>query len=78
MLERSDNHRAEIKSGKVAYRIVGMPDHDSPRCQITARRRTSPSRRCAETIERTLFSICNDETLFHLDGVFFDTLPEMH
>jgi hypothetical protein len=27
----SDNHWAEIKSGKVTYRIVGMPDRDFPK-----------------------------------------------
>jgi len=26
-----------------------------------------------EMIERTLFSICNDETRFHLNGVFFES-----
>src|SRR4051812_27436021 len=26
VLKKTDNHWAEIKSGKVAYRIVGMPD----------------------------------------------------
>ena len=27
-LKKADNHWAEIKSGKVTYRIVGMPDRD--------------------------------------------------
>src|SRR5678815_5497061 len=26
-----------------------------------------------EMIERTLFSVCNDETRFHLNGVFFES-----
>ena len=29
-LKRADNHWAEIKSGKVTYRIVGMPDRSAP------------------------------------------------
>src|SRR4051794_25536776 len=31
MLGAPDNHWAEIKSGKVAYRIVGMPGRDFPK-----------------------------------------------
>jgi DNA polymerase-3 subunit beta len=30
-LKKTDNHWAEIKSGKVTYRIVGMPDRDFPK-----------------------------------------------
>jgi hypothetical protein len=30
-LKKADNHRAEINSGKVTYRIVGMPDRDFPK-----------------------------------------------
>ena len=30
-LKKTDNHWAEIKSGKVSYRIVGMPDRDFPK-----------------------------------------------
>jgi len=29
-VKKADNHWAEIKSGKVTYRIVGMPDRDLP------------------------------------------------
>jgi len=28
-LKKADNHWAEIKSGKVTYRIVGMPDRET-------------------------------------------------
>ena len=31
LLKKADNHWAEIKSGKVTYRIVGMPDRDFPK-----------------------------------------------
>ena len=30
-VKKTDNHWAEIKSGKVTYRIVGMPDRDFPK-----------------------------------------------
>src|SRR6185436_14787977 len=75
VLKKADNHRAEIKSGKVTYRIVGMPDRDFP--QVPDHREASyttlESAVLREMIERTLFSVCNDETRFHLNGVFFES-----
>jgi hypothetical protein len=51
-LQKADNHWAEIKSGKVTYRIVGVPDRDFPACQITAKRATRPSRvRCSDRVD---------------------------
>ncbi len=73
-LKRADNHWAEIRSGKVTYRIVGMPDRDFPR--VPDHREASytqvESAVLREMIDRTLFSVCNDETRFHLNGVFFE------
>ena len=74
-LKKSDNHWAEIKSGKVVYRIVGMPDRDFPKVpdHREATYSTLESAALKEMIERTLFSVCNDETRFHLNGVFFES-----
>jgi DNA polymerase-3 subunit beta len=74
-LKKADNHWAEIKSGKVTYRIVGMPDRDFPKVpdHREATYATVESAVLREMIERTLFSICNDETRFHLNGVFFES-----
>src|ERR1700742_2797175 len=74
-LKRADNHWAEIKSGKVTYRIVGMPDRDFPRVpdHREATYTTVESAVLREMIDRTLFSVCNDETRFHLNGVFFES-----
>jgi len=74
-LHRLENNWAEIKAGKVNYRIVGMPDRDFPKI---------PDHREAEfveldavvlreMIEKTMFSISNDETRFHLNGVLFES-----
>jgi len=65
-LKKADNHWAEIKSGKVTYRIVGMPDRDFPKVpdHREASYATVESAVLREMIERTLFSICNDETRF--------------
>ena len=74
-LKKADNHWAEIRSGKVTYRIVGMPDRDFPK--VPDHREASysdiESVVLKEMIERTLFSVCNDETRFHLNGVFFES-----
>ncbi len=74
-LKKADNHWAEIRSGKVAYRIVGMPDRDFPK--VPDHREASyadiESAVLKEMIERTLFSVCNDETRFHLNGVYFES-----
>ncbi|MBA2543089.1 MAG: DNA polymerase III subunit beta, partial [Deltaproteobacteria bacterium] len=74
-LKKTDNHWAEIKSGKVTYRIVGMPDRDFPKVpdHREAQYSTVESAVLREMIERTLFSVCNDETRFHLNGVFFES-----
>src|SRR5215467_7701894 len=75
LLKKADNHWAEIKSGKVTYRIVGMPDRDFPKVpdHREASYSTIESAVLREMIERTLFSVCNDETRFHLNGVFFES-----
>jgi DNA polymerase-3 subunit beta len=74
-LKKADNHWAEIKSGKVTYKIVGMPDRDFPKVpdHREATYSTVESGVLREMIERTLFSVCNDETRFHLNGVYFES-----
>jgi DNA polymerase-3 subunit beta len=74
-LKRADNHWAEIKSGKAAYRLVGMPDRDFPKVpdHREAQYAQLESSVLKEMIDRTLFSVCNDETRFHLNGVFFES-----
>ncbi len=75
VLKKADNHWAEIKSGKVSYRIVGMPDRDFPKVpdHREAAYSTIESAVLREMVDRTLFSVCNDETRFHLNGVFFES-----
>jgi len=74
-LKKADNHWAEIRSGKVTYKIVGMPDRDFPKVpdHREATYATVESSVLREMIERTLFSVCNDETRFHLNGVYFES-----
>src|ERR1700733_3072698 len=74
-LKRADNHWAEIRSAKGTYRIVAMPDRDFPPVpdHREATYTTVESAVLREMIDRTLFSVCNDETRFHLNGVFFES-----
>jgi DNA polymerase-3 subunit beta len=74
-LKKAENNWAEISSGKVNYRLVGMPDRDFPKI---------PDHREVEFVEvdadvvrdmidKTLFSVSSDETRFHLNGVLFES-----
>ncbi|MCA9678108.1 MAG: DNA polymerase III subunit beta [Kofleriaceae bacterium] len=74
-IKRADNGWAEIHAGKVNYRVVGMPDRDFPKVPD---HREAPfadvdAAALREMIDRTLFSVCNDETRFHLNGVLFES-----
>jgi DNA polymerase III subunit beta len=74
-LVRRENNWAEIRGGKVKYRLVGMPDRDFPKLpdhrEVEFSEVAAPTLR--EMIDKTLFSVCNDETRFHLNGVFFES-----
>jgi DNA polymerase-3 subunit beta len=74
-VKKTENHWAEIRSGKVVYKIVGMPDRDFPKVpdHREASYTTLDTAVLREMIDRTLFSVCNDETRFHLNGVFFES-----
>ncbi len=74
-LKRADNSWAEIKAGKVNYRVVGMPDRDFPKVPDHREAPFSDVEAAVlrEMIDRTLFSVCNDETRFHLNGVLFES-----
>ncbi len=78
-LRKADNHWAEIRSAKVSYRIVGMADRDFPK--VPDHKESSfveiEAGILREMIERTLFSVCNDETRFHLNGVLFEATGEI-
>jgi DNA polymerase-3 subunit beta len=74
-MQRADNHWAEIKAGSVSYRLVGMPDRDFPK--IPDHREVTFSDVDAgglrDMLEKTLISVCHDETRFHLNGILFES-----
>jgi DNA polymerase III subunit beta len=74
-LRRAENNWAELKSGKVSFRVVGMPDRDFPKIPDARESQFSEvdAGTLREMIDRTLFSVCNDETRFHLNGVLFES-----
>lgn len=74
-VRRTENNWAEISGGKVNYRLVGMPDRDFPKIpdHREADFREVDAAVVREMIDRTLFSVCNDETRFHLNGVLFES-----
>jgi DNA polymerase-3 subunit beta len=73
-LKRTDNNYADIKSGKVEYKVVGMADRDFPK--LPNHREVKFSKLDAATlrdmIAKTFFSISTDETRYHLNGVLFE------
>ena len=78
-IRKVENNWAEIKAGKVSYKIVGVPDRDFPKVPD---HREAPfaevdAGTLREMIDRTLFSVCNDETRFHLNGVLFESTGTM-
>ncbi len=74
VFKRAENNWADIKAAKVAYKLVGMPDRDFPK--LPDHREATYSKVdpvvLREMIDKTIFSVSNDETRFHLNGVFFE------
>ena len=72
-MKRADNHYAEIRAGRVDYKVVGMADRDFPK--LPNHREVKLGEVDAATlrdmIAKTFFSISTDETRYHLNGVLF-------
>lgn len=74
-LERKDNNWLEITSGSIRYKLVGFSSQDFP--SIPEHRDSEMTAISSEMfrsmIDKTLFSVCSDETRYHLNGVFFES-----
>ena len=74
-LKRSENNYAEIKAGKVEYKVVGMADRDFPK--LPNHREVKFGKVDAATLRdmvaKTFLSISTDETRYHLNGVLFES-----
>jgi DNA polymerase-3 subunit beta len=73
-VKRTENQYAEIRAGKVDYKVVGMADRDFPK--LPNHREVKFGKVDAATlrdmIAKTFFSISTDETRYHLNGVLFE------
>src|SRR5260370_11414244 len=74
-VKRTENQYAEIRSGKVDYKVVGMADRDFPKLpnhrEVKFSKVDAPTLR--DMISKTFFSISTDETRYHLNGVLFES-----
>jgi DNA polymerase-3 subunit beta len=68
------NHAAEIRCGKVKYRIPGMPADDFPPLPSSGRAEfvDLPAEGVADLISKTHFSMSTDDTRPHLAGALFE------
>ncbi len=73
-LLRKENNWLEIKQGKFSSRIVGVSHEDypifptyNPQSFIKI-----SSQLLREMIDKTIYSVSNDETRYHLNGVYFE------
>jgi DNA polymerase-3 subunit beta len=73
-LKRLDNDWVEIRSGKSAFKIVGLDAREFPQFpKIDAKAlSTTPGATIKEMIERTIFAVSTDETRYSLNGVFIE------
>src|SRR5215467_12288524 len=70
-VRRTDQNWAEIRSGKVEFKVVGMADRDYPKLPSIQEAETHKvdSATLRDMIAKTIFSVSLDETRQHLSGV---------
>src|SRR6478609_1669259 len=71
----TEQNWAEVRSGKVEFRVVGMADRDYPKLPSIQEAETAQveSSTLREMIAKTIFSVSLDETRQHLSGVLFES-----
>lgn len=74
-VRRTDQNWAEIRSGKVEFKVVGMADRDYPKLPSAKEAETFSvdSATLRDMIAKTIFSVSQDETRQHLAGVLFES-----
>lgn len=74
-LRRNDQNWAELKAGRVEFKIVGMLDRDYPKLPGIAEAQTAKvdAGTVQDMIAKTIFSVSQDETRQHLAGVLFES-----
>src|SRR5499427_7813024 len=74
-VRRTEQNWAEIRSGKVEFKVVGMADRDYPKLPSIQEAETNKvdSATLRDMIAKTIFSVSMDETRQHLSGVLFES-----
>lgn len=77
-LEKKDNNWLKISQYKSVFNIVGISPDEYPVFPTfnTTEFTALDSRVLTEMIEKTIYSVSNDETRYHLNGVFFSKSTE--
>jgi DNA polymerase III subunit beta len=77
-VKRLENDWVEIKSGKSVFKIVGLDAREFPQFpKFEGEKLASvPAKVLREMIERTIFSVSNDETRYNLNGVFVEEIKD--
>jgi len=77
-LKRASNNWVEITCGKVNYRVVGMAADGYPSLPKFEDVEFFSLERAAfkEMIDKTLYSVCTDETRYNLTGVYCEPIAE--
>ncbi|RYZ75535.1 MAG: DNA polymerase III subunit beta [Proteobacteria bacterium] len=74
MLTRKENNWLEIRQNKSVFNIVGISAEEYPvfPSYSTKDFLKLDSAMLSEMIEKTIYSVSNDETRYHLNGVYFE------
>lgn len=74
-VRRTEQNWAEIRCGRVEYKVVGMADRDFPKLPAAQEAETFKvdSATMRDMIAKTIFSVSTDETRQHLSGVLFES-----
>jgi len=74
-VRRTEQNWAEIRAGKVEFKVVGISDRDFPKLPEIQEAEVSKvdSAVLREMIAKTIFSVSLDETRQHLAGVLFES-----
>lgn len=77
-LTKKENNWLEIKQNKSVFNIVGISADEYPvfPTYSTTEFLKFDSKTLSEMIEKTIYSVSNDETRYHLNGVYFEKHEE--
>jgi DNA polymerase-3 subunit beta len=79
-LEKTENHWLSLKCNKAHFNIVALPHEDFPSFPSNENTHyiSIQCKSLRDMINKTIFSVSNDETRYHLNGVYFEPVEENH